>query len=51
MRKSMEARQLNAERRAIERKRSSARSNARYVKQAGFYVANAAFNVTIEAGI
>lgn len=51
MRKSIEARGIANERRENERKRSSARSNARYVKQAGFYVANAAFNVTINAGI
>lgn len=51
MRKSIEARGIANERRENERKRNSARSNARYVKQAGFYVANAAFNVTIKAGI
>ena len=51
MRKSMEARQLNAERRAIERERNAARSYARNTKRAGFTVSARAFTVTVKAGI
>ena len=51
MRKSIEARGIANERRENERKRSSARSNARYVKRAGFSAANAAFRISVKVGI